>query len=103
MQNRGRSEGYAKWNKEKYTGNQQWREGNGTRINDLEQKKEISIQAEKNEESRIQKNEERLRNLQNNFKCSNIWNIWVPKWEEEEQEIEKLFQQIMKGNFPNLA
>ena len=22
MQNRGRSEGYAKWNKEKYTGNQ---------------------------------------------------------------------------------
>ena len=28
MQNRGRSDGHAKWNKEKCTGNQQWREGN---------------------------------------------------------------------------
>ena len=33
-QNRGRSEGYAKWNKEKYIGNQRWREGgkNGTTV-----------------------------------------------------------------------
>ena len=44
----------------------------GTQINDLEQKKEINIQPEQNEETRIQKNEERLRNLQINFKCSNI-------------------------------
>ena len=43
----------------------------GTQINDLEQK-EINMQLEKNEETRIQKNEERLRNLQNNFKHSNI-------------------------------
>ena len=43
----------------------------GTQINDLEQKEEISIQPEQNEETRIQKNEERLRNLWNNFKCSN--------------------------------
>ena len=28
MQNKGRSKGYTKLNKEKYTGNQQWREGN---------------------------------------------------------------------------
>ena len=34
-----------------------------TQINDLEQKEEINIQPEKNEETRIQKNEERLRNL----------------------------------------
>ena len=34
----------------------------GTQINDLEQK----------EETRIQKNEERLTNLQDNLKCSNI-------------------------------
>ena len=44
----------------------------GTRINDLEQKEEISIRPEQNEETRIQNNEERLRNLWNNFKCSNI-------------------------------
>ena len=27
----------------------------------------------------------------------------MPEREEEEQEIENLFEQIMKGNFPNLA
>ena len=51
----------------------------------------------------FKKNEERLRNLQENFKCSIIWIIGVPEGEEEEQEIENLFEKIMKGNFPNLA
>ena len=43
-------------------------------INNLEQKEEINIQPEQNEETRIQKNKERLRNLKfwNNFKCFNI-------------------------------
>ena len=36
----------------------------GTQINDADQKEERNIQPEKNEETRIQKNEERLRNLQ---------------------------------------
>ena len=36
----------------------------GTQINDLEQKEEINIQPEQNEKTKIQKNEERLRNLQ---------------------------------------
>ena len=44
----------------------------GTQINDLKQKEEINIQSEQNKETRIQKNEERLRNLWDNFKCSNI-------------------------------
>ena len=44
----------------------------GTQIKDLEQKEEINIQLEQKEEIRIQKNEARLRNLWNNFKCSNI-------------------------------
>ena len=44
----------------------------GTQINDLEQKEERKIQPEKNEETRIRKNEERLRNLQDNFKHFNI-------------------------------
>ena len=35
----------------------------GTQINDLEQKEEINIQVEQNEGTRIQKNEERFRNL----------------------------------------
>ena len=44
----------------------------GTQINDMAQKEEINIQLEQNEETRIQKNEERLRNLRDNFKHSNI-------------------------------
>ena len=39
----------------------------GTQINGVDQKEERNIQPEKNEETRIQKNEERLRNLQDNF------------------------------------
>ena len=41
-------------------------------INDLEQKKQINTQPEQNEETRIQKIEERLRNLQDILKRSNI-------------------------------
>ena len=75
----------------------------GTQINDLECKEEINIQPKQNEETKTQKNNERLRNLWDNFKYSNIQIIGVPEGEEEEQEIENLFEQIMKENFPNLV
>ena len=75
----------------------------GTQSNDLEQKEETHIQPEQNEETRIQKYEERLRNLQDNIKPYNIRIIGVPEGEEEEQEIENLSEKIMKENFPNLA
>ena len=67
----------------------------------MDQKEEINIQSEQNEE--IQKYRERLRNLWDNFKHSNIRTIGVPEGEEEEQETENLFDNIMKENFPNLA
>ena len=44
----------------------------GTQINGVDQKEERNIQPEQNEEPRIQKNKERLRNLQDIFKCSNM-------------------------------
>ena len=75
----------------------------GTHINSVDQKEERNIQPEKNEETKIQKNEERLRNLQDILKRSNIRIIGVPEGEEEEQKIENLFEQIMKENFPSLA
>ena len=49
-----------------------------TQLNDLEQKKERNIHPEQNEEARIRKNEERLRNLWDNLKHSNIRIIGVP-------------------------
>ena len=42
----------------------------GTQINGVDHKEERNIQPEKNEETRIWKNEEKLRNLQDIFKCS---------------------------------
>ena len=82
-----------KWNKEK---NIQGTKGEGkeigTQINDLKQKEEINIQPEQRKEIIIQKNEERLRNLEDNFKCSNIKTIVVPEGEKEEQEMENLFE-----------
>ena len=58
----------------------------GTQINSVDQKEERDIQPEKNEETRIRKNEERLRNLQDILKYSNIRIIGVPA-EEEEQKL----------------
>ena len=75
----------------------------GTQTNSVDQKEERSIQPEKNEETRIWKNEERLRNLQDILKCSNIRIIGVPEGEEEEQKTENLFEQTVKENFSNLA
>ena len=63
-----------------------------TQLNELEQKEEINIQLEQNEETRIQKNEEKLRNLWDNFKCSNIWIIGVPEGGEQQQEMGTLLE-----------
>ena len=71
--------------------------------NGLDQKKKINIQAELNEETRIQKHEERLRNTQDNFKHSNIQIIGVSEREEEQQGIEDLFEKRMEENFSILA
>ena len=74
----------------------------GTQINGMDQKEETNIQPEKNEETRTWKNEEKLRNLPDALKRSNIKIIEVTEREEEEQEIENLFEKAME-NFPNLA
>ena len=75
-----------------------------TRIqsNDLEWKEKINIQLDQNEET-SSKNMKKGWGSSGTFKCSKIRIIALPKGEEEEQEIEKLLEQIMKENFPNLA
>ena len=88
--------------KENVQGNNSDAKETGTQINGMDQKEERNIQPEKKGETRIRKNEERLRNLQDILKRSNIRIIGVPEGEEEEQKIENLFEQIME-NFPDLA
>ena len=51
----------------------------------------------------LKKNEVMLRNLKDNFRLSNILIIGVPEGEEEQQEIENLFEKIVKEKFPNMA
>ena len=80
----------------------------GTQINGVDQKEERNIQPEKNEETRIQKQNKKKMGrawswIWDNFKHSNIWIKRVPEGGEEEQEIENLLEKIMQENFPNLA
>ena len=58
-----------------------------TQINGVDQKEERNILPEKNEETGIRKNEERLRNFQDILKRSSIRIIGVPEGEEEDQKL----------------
>ena len=59
----------------------------GTQINGVDQKEETNIQPEKNEETRTWKNEERLKNLQDTLKRSNIRIIGVPEGERKNKKL----------------
>ena len=70
--------------------------------NHLEHKEAEDIQSVQ-QEKRIKKIKDSVRSLWNSFKHSNICIIGVPEGEEKEQEIGKLFEKIVKVNFPNLV
>ena len=53
----------------------------------------------KKQEFKKKKNREKLRNLWDHFKGSNIQIVGVLEGEQE-QEIKNLFEQIMRENFP---
>ena len=57
----------------------------------------------KKQEFKRTKNEERLRNLWDSLKLCNTRVIEVPEGEERQQELENLFEQIMKENCLNLV
>ena len=69
----------------------------------MEHKEPKNNYAEKQEEKRIQKNEDSINSLWDNFKSSNICLIGEPEGEEKQQEIGKLSEKIVKENFPNLV
>ena len=48
-------------------------------------------------------NEESLRELWDNIKRTNIHIIGVPEREEREKGTEKIFQEIIAENFPNMG
>ena len=58
---------------------------------------------EQNKEKRMKRNEDSLRDLWDNIKCTNIRIIGVPEGEEKEKEPKKIFEEIMVKKFPNMG
>ena len=58
--------------------------------------------AEQNIEKRMKKNEDSLWDLWDNIKHTNIFIIRVPEEEEREKGSEKIFEEVIAENFPNM-
>ena len=71
------------------------------RINDLEDRMVEITATEQNIEKRMKRNEDSLRDLWDNIKCTNIHIIGVPEGEEREKGPEKIFEEIIAENFLN--
>ena len=72
------------------------------RISDLKDKIVEITTAEKNKEKRMKRNEDSLRDLWDNIKCTNIRIIGVPE-EEKKKGTEKILEEIIVENFPNMG
>ena len=59
--------------------------------------------AEQNKEKRMKRIEDSLRDLWNNIKCTNIRIIGVPEEEDKKKGTEKIFEEIIVENFPNMG
>ena len=57
---------------------------------------------EQNKVKGMKRTEDSLRDLWNNIKCTNSQIIGVPKEEEKREVYEKLFEEIIVENFPNM-
>ena len=66
------------------------------RISELGDRMVEITATEQNKEKKNERYEDSLRDLWDNIKCTNIQNIRVP--EEEEKEIEKIFEEIIVKN-----
>ena len=70
---------------------------------DLEDRMVESTAAEQNKEKRMKRNEDSLRDLWDNIKHNNICIIGVPEGEEREKGPQKIFEEIIVENFPNMG
>ena len=57
---------------------------------------------EQNEVKRMKRTEDSLRDLWDNIKCTNIQIIGVPEEEKKKKGYEKIFEEIIVENFPNM-
>ena len=71
-------------------------------ISELEERVVEINEAEKNKEKRIKRNEDSLRDPWDNIKCPNIQIIVVPE-EDRRKGHDKIFEEIIVENFPNVG
>ena len=57
---------------------------------------------EQNKVKRMKRTENSLRDFWDNTKCTNMWIIGVPEEEEKKKGYEKIFEEIIVENFPNM-
>ena len=72
-------------------------------ISDLEDRMVEFTAAEQNKEKTMKRKEDSLRDHWDNIKCNNIHIIGVPEGEEREKGLEKIFEEIIVENFPNMG
>ena len=72
-------------------------------ISDLENKIGEIPTTEQNKEKRMKRIEDSLRDLWDNIKRTNIWIIGVPEEEEKNKVTEKVLEEIIVENFPNMG
>ena len=61
------------------------------------------IATERKKEKRINRNEDKLRDLWDNVKHPNIRIIGVPEEEDKQKDHEKILEEIIVENFPNMG
>ena len=72
-------------------------------IRDLEDKIVEITTVEQNKEKRMKRIEDSLRDLWDNIKCNNILIIGVPEEGKKKKGTEKIFEDIIVENFPNMG
>ena len=69
-------------------------------VSGLEDRMVEIIAAKQNKEKKNEKSEDSLRDLWDNIKHTNSFIIWAPEEEQREKGPEKIFEEIIDGNFP---
>ena len=73
------------------------------RISELEDRMVEINESERIKEKRIKRNEDNLRDLQDNIKRYNIRIIGVPEEEDKKKDHEKILEEIIVENFPKMG